>query len=77
MIPQTKTCKNPSQVEMVNEIKEKLHDETGNDRIDTDSSDGKPIFWRLRILTFGKPSSRNHANTYGWQNNSRFSGYNS
>ena len=34
-----KTYKNPSQVETVNEIKEKLHDETENGMIDTDSSD--------------------------------------
>ena len=34
-----KTYKNPSQVETLNEIKDKLHDETENETIDTDSSD--------------------------------------
>ena len=34
-----KTYKNSSQIEIGNEIKEKLHDETENDTIDTDSSD--------------------------------------
>ena len=31
--------KNPSQVETLNEIEEKLHDKTENDMIDTNSSD--------------------------------------
>ena len=30
---------NPSQVETINEIEEKLHDQTENNTIDTDSSD--------------------------------------
>ena len=38
-ISKPKTYKNPSQVETVNEIKEKLHDETENDTTDTNSSD--------------------------------------
>ena len=39
MTPQDQIHKNPSQVEKVNEIKEKLHDETEHDTTDTDSSD--------------------------------------
>ena len=42
MTPQNQKHKKPSQAETVNVIKEKLHDETENDTIDTDSSDMDP-----------------------------------
>ena len=55
-----KIYKNPSQVETVNEIK-KLHDETENETIDTDSSN---VDLSSEDFLLCKNSPKNHANAY-------------